>query len=158
MEESTGVTTLYEYTLSYASTETLAPTQNGPESIARTARALIKQTHKEHFLVLYLDSQHRITGYNVAGIGTVNSCQAHPRDIFAPAILQNCISIIAVHNHPSGNCEPSKEDREITKKLKEAGNLLGIKLLDHVIVSTANKQANEAINYFSFSEHSSELV
>jgi DNA repair protein RadC len=89
---------------------------------------------KEHFMILMLDSNNQIIGKDLVSIGTINASIVHPREVFRNAIKEGASSIIAIHNHPSGNTEPSEEDIEITERLKEAGNLVGIKLLDHVII------------------------
>jgi len=90
--------------------------------------------NKEHFYALFLDTKNKIIGEELISIGTLNSSLIHPREVFNPAIKTSCNSIILVHNHPSGDCKPSKEDVEITKIIDEAGILLCIKVLDHVIV------------------------
>ena len=88
---------------------------------------------QEYFLTLYLDGANHLCETRVITIGTLNQSLVHPREVFAPAIEHRCASIIVAHNHPSGILEPSSEDIEVTKRLKESGKLLGIELLDHVI-------------------------
>ena len=90
---------------------------------------------KEVFKVFLLDSNNAVISSEIVSIGVLNLAIVHPREIFKLAIIQSANSIILVHNHPSGNVEPSKEDLEITQRLREAGDLLGIKILDHVIIS-----------------------
>ena len=90
--------------------------------------------NKEHFYVLFLDTKNRVIGEELVSVGTLNASLIHPREVFSPAIKACANSIIVVHNHPSGDCEPSIEDKEVTKQIKEAGNVLGINLLDHVII------------------------
>lgn len=99
---------------------------------------------QEHFLVLTLDGSHNVIRINIATIGILNRAIVHPREIFITAIKDNSASIIIAHNHPSGNLEPSREDREITKRLCKAGEILGIEVLDHVIISKKG--------YYSFLE------
>jgi len=94
--------------------------------------------NKEHFYVLFLDTKNRIIGEELVSVGTLNASLIHPREVFSPAIKACANSIILVHNHPSGECEASKEDEEITKVLKGAGDLLGINVLDHVIIAKDN--------------------
>jgi len=89
---------------------------------------------KEVLKVILLDTKNVPIGVKEVSVGTLNSSLAHPREIFKEAIKESACSIILVHNHPSGNCEPSNEDLEITKVLMKAGEHLGIKVLDHVIV------------------------
>ena len=95
----------------------------------------IKKARKENFRVFFLDTQNRITGKETVSIGTLNASIIHPRECFRTAILKNCCSVIFVHNHPSGSLEPSTEDLAVTKRLVDAGKLLGIHVLDHVIVT-----------------------
>ncbi len=90
---------------------------------------------REHFLVLGLDAKHRIIGINVVSIGSLSLAIVHPREVFKPLILMNAAAWICAHNHPSGDVMPSQEDRVLTKRLREAGELLGINLLDHLILA-----------------------
>jgi len=99
---------------------------------------------QEHFLCVSLNGSNEVIAVRVISVGLVNKTQVHPREVFADAITDRASAIIVAHNHPSGNVEPSKEDMEITQKLKSAGELLGIKLLDHIIF-------NRSI-YYSFLE------
>ena len=89
---------------------------------------------REQFLVCCLDAKNVSIGVNVVSIGTLTLSLVHPREVFKPAILLNAAAIIAVHNHPSGDPTPSPEDRTLTTRLREAGDLLGIRLLDHLIL------------------------
>jgi DNA repair protein RadC len=100
---------------------------------------------KEHLRGLYLNSHNRIIRDEVISIGTINSNMIHPREVFRPAIESNAAALVLAHNHPSGEAAPSKEDIEITKQLVQAGKILGISLLDHVIITKdtfASIQAN----------------
>lgn len=101
---------------------------------------------KECFMVLHLDSKNRVIKDEVVSIGTLNVSVVHPREIFKSAIKESANSIVLVHNHPSGDPTPSKDDEEVTEKLFEAGALLNIKVLDHVIVGRDG--------YWSFNERS----
>src|ERR1700690_3791190 len=105
-----------------------------PLEIASKCKSF-RKAKKEHFCVFFLDTQNHITGKEVISIGTLNASLIHPRETFRTAILKNCASVIVVHNHPSGSLEPSNEDLAVTKRLKDAGKLLGIEVLDHVIVT-----------------------
>ncbi len=100
---------------------------------------------QEHVYCIYLDSHKKIIKQQLLFIGTVNYSMIHPRDIFKEAYLLNASSIICVHNHPTGDVTPSKNDINITTRLKEIGNLLGIPLIDHIIVGTDK--------YYSFLEN-----
>ena len=94
----------------------------------------IKDKKKEYFYALYLDTKNRIIQETLVSIGILNASLIHPREVFNPAIKACANSVILVHNHPSGDCEPSFADKEVTKMLYQAGDLLGISVLDHVII------------------------
>ena len=102
-------------------------------------------SQKEHFLCISLNGANEILKIKVVSIGTVNHTLAHPREIYSDVIKENAAAVIVSHNHPSGNCEPSKEDIITTKTLKNAADILGISFLDHIIFSQNS--------YFSFMEH-----
>jgi len=90
---------------------------------------------QEHFVCLSLNGANEIIGNRVVTVGLLNSNPVHPREVFSDAIVDRAASIILVHNHPSGNTEPSQEDVAITKRLVQAGEILGVKIHDHIIVS-----------------------
>ncbi len=94
----------------------------------------IRESKKEHFVVFYLDTQNCLIERQIISIGTLNSSLVHPREVFEPAIKFSAASILIAHNHPSGILDPSQEDREVTKRLVDAGNLLGISVIDHIIL------------------------
>lgn len=100
---------------------------------------------REHFVIILLNQKNRVIGVGTISIGRLTASIVHPREVFKGVILSNAASIICGHNHPSGDCQPSREDRAITARLVEAGRLLGISLLDHVIISDTGK-------YFSFAD------
>ena len=95
----------------------------------------IKDWEKEVFVAFYLDTQHKIISREIVSIGTTNALVTHPREVFRTAISRNANAVIISHNHPSGEIEVSSEDAELTRSLKKAGEIIGIQLLDHVIVS-----------------------
>lgn len=94
----------------------------------------LSEEDREFFMVLHLDTRNRVIRDEIISVGTLNSSLIHPREVFKSAIKDSTNAIILVHNHPSGDPEPSEEDREITKMLSMAGKLLSIKVLDHVII------------------------
>ena len=94
----------------------------------------LKECEQEVFIVVCLDNKSKIIAKDIVGIGTLDSLNIHPRDVFRRAIYNNTAKIITIHNHPSGDPSPSKEDIEVTKRLVDAGDLLDIKVLDHIIV------------------------
>lgn len=101
---------------------------------------------QEYFIVLSLNGAHEILRSRVVSIGILNRTLIHPREVFSDAIKDRAASLVLTHNHPSGNLEPSHEDIEVTKRLVNVGNLLGIKVLDHIIFSERD--------YYSFAENS----
>jgi DNA repair protein RadC len=89
---------------------------------------------KEHFLLLTLNGSHEIIQIHVVSIGTLNRTLIHPREIYGTAMREDAAAIIVCHNHPSGNCQPSEEDIDVTHNLERVGEIMGIELLDHIIV------------------------
>ena len=89
---------------------------------------------REHFVVLMLDQKNKVIGIHTVSVGSLTASVVHPREVFKPAILSNCAALILAHNHPSGQPQPSQEDRVLTVRLVAAGKLLGISILDHVII------------------------
>ena len=112
---------------------------------AHRANLEITEKEKEYFYVFGLSTKNKIKFMDVVSVGTLNFSVVHPREVFRPAVLVGCASIIIAHNHPSGSIEPSEEDIRLTKRLTEGGKLLGIEVLDHVITGEAGK-------YYSFKE------
>ncbi len=104
----------------------------------------IQNQDREHFMVLLLDARSNVIGKQIVSIGTLNASLVHPREVFKPAILMNAATIIIAHNHPSGDENPSSEDRDTTRRLINAGVVLGIGVQDHIIVAGKN--------FFSFKE------
>jgi DNA repair protein RadC len=90
---------------------------------------------QEHFLCIALNGAHEVVAVNVVSIGLVNHTLVHPREVFADPLRERATAVIVAHNHPSGNLTPSADDRNVTKRLKSAGDLLGIPVLDHLIFS-----------------------
>ena len=107
-----------------------------PQDVCRAAAA-IRSAGKEHFLALYLDARNVLIHQEVVSIGSLNANIVHPREVFRPAIAAGAAAVILAHNHPSGDISPSQEDLSLTARMVEAGRLLGIEVLDHVIVSSS---------------------
>lgn len=106
-----------------------------PKDVADIFIPLLKDELKEKFIIVCLNSSNKIIKYEVISIGNLNSSVVHPREIFKAAIENSSASIILVHNHPSGNPEPSREDIAITKKIVESGKILDIPVFDHIIIA-----------------------
>ncbi|MBU2567777.1 MAG: DNA repair protein RadC [Elusimicrobia bacterium] len=116
---------------------------NPKESIAQINE--IRARKKEHFVALYLNARNELLHREFISIGILDASLVHPREVFAPALEHRACSIVLSHNHPSGNANPSNDDRELTSRLIESGKILGIEIVDHIVV-TEN-------DYYSFKEN-----
>jgi len=105
-----------------------------PDDAAGFVRDFIEDADREKFIIICLNTRNEPTAVHTVAVGTLNSSQVHPREVFKVALLANSAGIILAHNHPSGDPTPSREDVEITKQLKECGDLLGVSVLDHIVV------------------------
>ncbi|TGU71186.1 DNA repair protein RadC [Geomonas terrae] len=94
----------------------------------------LRQETKEYFIALHLDGKNRVVCVDMVSTGSLNQSIVHPRELYKTALLSSAAAIILIHNHPTGDPSPSTEDREVTRRLREAGDLLGIRVLDHIIV------------------------
>lgn len=121
------------------------------EAVIRTPTDIIpfirnySMSQKEHFICITLNGANEIMKIKVVSIGTVNRTLVHPREIYSDVIKEKAAAVIVSHNHPSGNCNPSEADINVTQTLKTAADILGITFLDHIIFSQSS--------YFSFMEH-----
>jgi DNA repair protein RadC len=106
-----------------------------PSEAATVFRELIGNRRNEHFAVMLLNGAHKAIGTLIVTQGLVNKTLINPSEIFRPAIMADAVAVIVAHNHPSGQLEPSPEDRSITDRLRDAGKIIGISLIDHLIVS-----------------------
>ena len=122
-----------EVTAKYSGARRASFTITSPSTVRDFVVRVIKDNSREHFVALFLDGGHHVISYSVVSIGTANSTQVHAREVFQHAILAGAVSIIVAHNHPSGQVEPSDADHNVTRKLSEAGAIIGIPLLDHII-------------------------
>ncbi|MHB8156766.1 MAG: RadC family protein [Desulfocucumaceae bacterium] len=114
--------------------EVSRPSIKGPEDAAFIVMEEMRHLDREHFCALLLNTKHQVVAKETISIGTLNSSVVHPRELFKAAIKRSAAALVLVHNHPSGDPTPSREDREITGRLKEAGLLIGIEVLDHIII------------------------
>jgi len=106
-----------------------------PEDVVSQVRSRLKGKKREHFLTLLLDTRNQLIGVAPISIGSLDSSIVHPREVFKEAISASAASVIFVHNHPSGDPQPSEDDIKLTQRLVEAGKIVGIEVLDHIIVA-----------------------
>ena len=111
-------------------TRTISSPKDGYEMI----KYQLQDSDREQFIIACLNTKNEPINISVVSVGTLNKTIVHPREVFKTAILSNAASIMAFHNHPSGDTEPSQQDIQLTNRLYEVGELLGIKLLDHLII------------------------
>ena len=110
------------------------PRLRGAEQAAALLRQYLGAVDREHFMVILLDRKNAPIGLNTVSIGSLTASVVHMREVFKPAILANTAAILCEHNHPSGDPAPSREDRALTQRLVDAGKLLGIAVLDHIVL------------------------
>ena len=121
-----------------------------PEVVCQLMAQDLRMLTRESLRVLLVDTKYQLLRIEEISLGSLNESIAHPREIFRPAVLHSAYAIILVHNHPSGDPTPSKADRQLTQRMVEVGNLLDVRLLDHIIIGNflADKES-----YYSFREH-----
>lgn len=110
-----------------------APLIEAPEDAFDLLKEMRKYK-KEHFIGLYLNARHQVIHQETISIGTLTENIVHPREVFEPAVTQKAVAIILVHNHPSGNLDPSEQDLKQTERLSRAGKLMGISVIDHILI------------------------
>ncbi len=115
-----------------------------PQSIADYFMEELRHKEQEHMVIAFFDTKNRLIGEKTLTIGTVNASLVSPREIFVEALNRRAVCIVLLHNHPSGDVTPSREDRRVTRQVYEAGEMLGISVLDHIIIGDQS--------YFSFRE------
>lgn len=118
----------------YSAPPDLSRSIKGPQDVADLVMGEMQYLDREHFRALLLNSKNRVIRVETISVGTLNTSMVHPRELFKTAIKHSAAGIILVHNHPSGDPTPSAQDIDITKRLIDAGKLLGIEVLDHVII------------------------
>ena len=104
----------------------------------------LRHNKKEHFVAIYLNAKNEMVHKETISMGTLNANLVHPREVFEPALKYSAASVMVAHNHPSGDPKPSEDDLEITKRLTDAGKMMGVEVMDHIIVSKSG--------HFSFKE------
>ncbi len=120
-----------------------------PEQVYELLGPEMRALHRESLRVILLDTRYQLLRIEEVSLGSVNESIAHPREVFRPALLYSAYAVVAVHNHPSGDPAPSQADHSLTRRLREAAELLQIKLLDHIIIGAP---AEGRLPYFSFKE------
>jgi len=109
------------------------------EDAARFFVKLIAHDARELYVALYLDARNQPIGWRIVSMGTATASLVHPRETFQPAIMLGAVSVILAHNHPSGDPDPSAEDRDVTRRLARAGQILGVTVLDHFVIGAAGR-------------------
>ena len=137
---------MMEAAAQYISEETVKV--DSPEEIADLLRPLLKDLKQESLFVLPLDSRNQVIEIIESTRGLVNQAQAHPREVFRKAIVANAVKVIIAHNHPTGSITPSKQDLALTEKLCEAGKIIGIEIIDHIIIG--KKTEKQPVDFSSF--------
>ncbi len=117
-----------------ASTQAARASVRSPQDVSTLVMEEMRYLDREQFRIILLDAKNHVLGVKTVSVGSLSSSIVHPREIFKDAIARSSAAIILVHNHPSGDPTPSREDVEVTRRLVEAGRLLGIEVLDHVVV------------------------
>lgn len=107
-----------------------------PKQAVKIAKTLIQDEFKEHLIAIYLNSYNKIIKTKLISLGSMTASIVHPREIFRPSLVNRATAVIILHNHPSGELNPSFADEQITKLLMVAGQILGIKLIDHIIFNS----------------------
>lgn len=126
------------------------PVIKDPETAAAFFHSVMEKAHdRESFIVAFLNTRNRVIDYDVVSVGSINSSIVHPREVFRNAILNKANAILVCHNHPTGNLSPSQDDISATNKLTEAGRMLGIAVMDHIIITGINKD-----DAYSFKQNS----
>jgi DNA repair protein RadC len=120
------------------------PMISSPADVDRLLRGRIANLDRENFVVVLLNTKNEVIESSLVSVGTLSAALVHPREVFKPAIRASAASVILAHNHPSGKVEPSREDREVTGRLVESAEILGIEVLDHVILGDG---------FYSMKEH-----
>ena len=125
--------------------QTGQPTRSS-EDVFRLAQSIYREldAHREHFVVLCLTNKHRVSGFKVISTGSLTASLVHPREVYTAALELRAAALVFLHNHPSGDPTPSPEDIDITKRLKEIGDVMGMRVLDHIILGQDR--------FFSFSD------
>lgn len=156
----------HAYRLEVVRTKLREPQSAVNSSVETASRyAYLEQYDRERLIRVDLDSRNRVIGEEIVSIGTVNSALMHPREVFKGAILSGAVRIIVLHNHPGGCPLPSTEDEEVNDKLKQAGEILGVPVIDFVIIgengrywSSASEEGHSSMKDASASSHAAKRL
>ncbi len=118
---------------------------SSPHDAAQLVRPLLADSDREKFVAVYLNTKNEPTAIHIVSIGTLNASMVHPREVFKGAVLSNAFSMFVAHVHPSGDTTPSTEDKVVTNLLLEAGKIMDIKIIDHIIIGGGDR-------FYSFKE------
>lgn len=129
-------------------TETETKFIKSSDDVNKIIQSYLNGADREHFVIVLLNRKNGIIGINTVSVGDLSSSIVHPREVFKPAIVAGAASIILAHNHPSGDPTPSSNDLRVTDQLKEAGDLLGIEVLDHIVIGDGRYVSLKAMNLF----------
>ncbi|OPY55928.1 MAG: hypothetical protein A4E55_02346 [Pelotomaculum sp. PtaU1.Bin035] len=110
------------------------PVIKSPDDVAGLLMEEMRHLDREHFRALLLNTRNQVIANDEVSVGTLNSSAVHPRELFRNAIKRSAASVVLVHNHPSGDATPSKDDLDVTRRISEAGKIIGIEILDHIII------------------------
>ena len=121
---------------------------NTPDAANNIVRPILESEPEEVCILLTLNTKGKVTGVSEISRGSINASIVHPREVFKRALLMNAASIIVAHNHPSGDPTPSQEDISLTKRLSEAGHILGIEVNDHIVIGDAKYASLKVSNLF----------
>lgn len=125
----------------------LPPAMKAPKDVYQLMHKRLKDADREHFYALLLNTKNGVLAIELISIGSLNASIVHPREILKPAIKVSAAGIILVHNHPTGDPTPSREDIEFTRRFAKCGELIGIELLDHIVIGNGH--------FYSLKEHGS---
>ena len=123
------------------------PSITSPADVLNELRH-IKDAKREYFVAIFLNARNQVLKTEVISVGSLNASLVHPRELFAPAVGISAASVILGHNHPSGNCEPSREDIQLTRRMVQAGEIMGIEVVDHLIVGSERFLSMKEANVF----------
>src|SRR5262245_54656461 len=121
---------------------------DSPADVAQMLLPALRDLDREHFVAVLLTTKNQVIDVVTVSIGSLSASLVHPREVLKPAVQASAAAVVVAHNHPTGNPEPSREDLEFTRRLRECSELLGIRLLDHVIIGDGTFESLQASGRF----------